>query len=145
MRQDNIIIEKIGDDYNFFEAKIQCSSEIITATNKVYIANDRLDLLQNELTKFLNDRKTVNTYWESGEKGNETTACTSFLFSKLDTQGHIRIEVFMELDDGGKYSVHNCCFYLNTEIGLLTTFCQRLHQLKQKPTGFKLLLYNDEI
>ena len=57
-----------------------------------------------------------------------------------DRLGHILIEVYMELDDGGSYSTHNCCFYLNTEMGLLERFCNKLPKLKQEPLGIEVIL-----
>ena len=60
-------------------------------------------------------------------------------FFHKDKLGHIQIEVYMELDDGGIFSSHNCCFYVSTELGLLLKFNKALYlfkeqQLKQKIT-----------
>lgn len=50
----------------------------------------------------------------------------------------------MELDDGGSYSSHNCCFYLNTEIGLLEKFCEKIPTLKQNLLGIKVVLNDND-
>lgn len=57
-------------------------------------------------------------------------------FFKKDRQGHFIIEVFAELQDGGEYEKHNCCFYVNTEYGLLMNFCNRLERIKQRKIGY---------
>ena len=58
----------------------------------------------------------------------------------LFRSGHIGIEVFAELDDGGNYTEHNCCFFINTEYGLLMNFCERLFRLKNSPAGYEIQL-----
>ena len=68
--------------------------------------------------------------WANEDRGNDSTACLSLRFLRKDRLGHIIIEVFAELDDGGDYARHNCCFFVNTEYGLLMNFCERLAQLK---------------
>lgn len=57
-----------------------------------------------------------------------------------DKLGHIIIEVYAELDDGGKHSEHNCCFFVETEYGLLMNFGERLDRLKNRPAGCEVRL-----
>ena len=80
----------------------------------------------------------------NGKKGDDSTACITFEFIHKDKLGHILIEVYMELDDGGNYSSHNCCFYLNTEIGLLEKFCQKLPTLKRELLGIEVVLNDND-
>lgn len=63
-----------------------------------------------------------------------------FAFFREDELGHIAIEVFAELDDGGDYSKHNCCFFVRTEYGLLMNFCDHLVQLKNGSVGCEIRL-----
>lgn len=65
--------------------------------------------------------------------------CIFSLF-RDDELGHIAIEVFAELDDGGDYSKHNCCFFVRTEYGLLMNFCDHLDQLKNGSVGCEIRL-----
>ena len=83
-------------------------------------------------------------FWENGKKGDDSNACITFEFIHKDRLGHILIEVYMELDDGGNYSSHNCCFYLNTEIGLLEKFCQKLPTLKRELLGIEVVLNDND-
>lgn len=128
---DNIIIEKIWQDNGFFEAKVQCSSEMITASANVYISDDQIDALEKQLSTFLNNRKIEKVYWESGELGDQSPACVTFLFFRPDSLGHICIEVFLELDDGGKFSKHNCCFYVHAETQQICDFLRQLPILRE--------------
>lgn len=50
----------------------------------------------------------------------------------------------MELDDGGEFSDHNCCFYINTEYGLLQLFRDQLPKLKQ-PELFSVVRLNERL
>ena len=78
--------------------------------------------------------------WANGEKGDGSTACLSLRFFNKDKLGHINIEVYAELDDGGKHSEHNCCFFVETEYGLLMNFSERLDRLKNRPAGCEIRL-----
>ena len=52
-----------------------------------------------------------------------------------DKLGHILVEVYLELNDGGDYDYHNCCFYVDTELGLLEEFSKKLYILKEPQLG----------
>ena len=139
---DYIKIQKIWYDNELIQINVVCSSKVITATTDIYVADDLIDDLIYQIKRFLNG-EVAESYWANEEKGDYSTACVSFRFLHKDKLGHILIEVYMELDDGGKYSDHNCCFYLNTEIGLLESFCERLSRLKQKASNVSLILNDD--
>lgn len=132
-------MERVWQEDDYFELRITCSSEIITATTKVYITNLSVDNLIEKIKFFLSDN-AEKCLWENGEKGDDTTAFISLEFFRKDKFGHIQIEVFMELDDGGKFSKHNCCFYMETEFGLLGNFSKNIHKLKERQIGTKIYL-----
>ena len=137
--KDYISMQKLWDDSDLAQLEIVCSSPVITASAKIYVTNALIDDLVQQIKKFL-DGQLKESYWKNGEKGDYSTACVSLRFLPKDKLGHILIEVYMELDDGGRYSSHNCCFYLNTEIGLLGTFCEKLPILKQEVFGIEVVL-----
>ena len=136
---DYIDIEKIWYDNELIQLKIVCSSTVITAAAKVYVSDALIDNLIYQIKQFL-DGQIEEGFWANEEKGDGSSACVSLRFLHKDRLGHVLIEVYMELDDGGGYSRHNCCFYLNTELGLLTTFYEKLPQLKRKLSGIKIVL-----
>ena len=143
MMVDYLMFEKVWQDEYYFQLRVTCASANITVTNKIYSSNECVVELFNKLRDFL-DGKVEECLWENGTKGDDSTACVSLRFLHKDRLGHVLVEVFIELDDGGNYSSHNCCFYVNTEIGLLTKFCDRLPRLKQKELGTKVIL-NDGV
>ena len=118
---DNLIITRFWQDIEFFQIEIECKTEFISARGKVYTTDDLIDDLYNKIETFLSG-KVYSTCWQNGTRGDATTPCISFQFFHKDKLGHILIEVFLEIDDGGALSAHNCCFYINTETGLLHQF-----------------------
>ena len=140
---DYISMEKIWQDVFCYQVKITCASCCAVATNDFYTSDDNIDALFHGLNDFMKG-KTNEFLWENGEKGDRSTACITLKFAHKDKLGHVLIETYMELDDGGSYSSHNCCFYLNTELGLLEKFCKRLPTIKQKSLGIKVVLNDSD-
>lgn len=137
--KDNITLEVVWRDTGFFQATVFCASENVSVKNNIYITDDGLDDLVNGIQLFLSEKKP-EFFWESCDRGDKSSASVSFCFMRKDGRGHILIEVYLELDDGGKHSRHNCCFFVNTELGLLEQFREKLIALKQLPLGAKVSL-----
>ena len=141
---DNIIITRLWQDVDFFQIEIECKTELIVVRGRVYTTYILIDDLYDKIGTFLSGN--VNSIcWQSGTKGDLTTPCLMLKFLHKDQLGHILIEIFMEIDDGGQPSTHNCCFYLNTEIGLLYQFRENLLNLKTPKLGISILLNNEDI
>ena len=128
---DYMTIQKIWLDADFAQFAVECSSEVITARGKIYATDAMIDQLTFQLRQFLQGQVREVT-WANEEKGMGSTPCLHLRFFPKDALGHIGVEVYLELEDGGDYSSHNCCFYLSTEMGLLDTFCNQLPLLRQK-------------
>ena len=137
--EDNIIFEKIWEDDDLIALKVVCSSSVATITSKIYVTDPLIDELIGQIKQFL-DGTSEEGIWENESRGNESTACLALRFFRKDRLGHIVIEVFAELDDGGDYTKHNCCFFVHTEYGLLMNFCRRLVKLKKNPAGYEMQL-----
>lgn len=137
--KDNIILSKIWQDDDVIELKVVCSSSVATITSKIYVSDPLIDELICQIEQFL-DGNNEEGLWANEDKGNDSTACVSLRFFRKDKLGHIVIEVFAELDDGGDYAEHNCCFFVGTEYGLLMNFCESLVQLKKNPVGYEIQL-----
>lgn len=90
---DYILIEKIWQDVFCYQVKITCASSHVVATNDIYISNDSIDALFSGLNDFIKG-KTKEFFWESGEKGDNSTACITFKFTHKDRLGHILVEVY---------------------------------------------------
>lgn len=136
---DYIEFERIWQDNDFFEMKITCSSDYITATTNIYTTNQSINNLINGLCTFIHG-KIDTCFWKNGEKGDDTTAYVSMEFIKKDSFGHIQIEIYMELNDGGSPSKHHCCFFVNTELGLLEKFQKDFHKIQMPFLGTKIAL-----
>ena len=128
--EDNIIISRCWQDVDFFQLEIECRTEVIAVRGKVYSSNEKIDELRVTIDVFL-AQKQESLYWQSGERGDSTSPCIGLRFIHKDSRGHILIEVFMEIDDGGSLDTHHCCFYINTETGLLCNFKDKLSKLKE--------------
>ena len=140
---DNIIIKRFWQDVDFFQIDIVCKSEYITAHGKVYTSDALIDELYSAIDSFLAKNEST-VCWNNGPLGNLMTPNMSFVFSYKDNLGHIQIEVFMEIDDGKTASYHNCCFYVNTEMGLLYQFKENLLKLKTPQLGIQISLNEQE-
>ena len=140
--KDYMAIQKLWYDDDLTQLEIVCSSTVITASAKIYVTDALIDDLIQQIEQFLNGR-VAESYWANEERGDNSTTCVSLRFLPKDKLGHVLIEVYMELDDGGSYSSHNCCFYLNTEIGLLAKFCEKIPMLKHELMGIEIVL-NDK-
>lgn len=138
--RDNIEFEIVWQDSDLVEVAVSCSTEKICASNKIYFSYANIMILYSQLGLFLQDDNLPEFYWESGPRGNSTTACISLKFLRKDHLGHFLIEVFMELDDGGDYISHNCCFYITTETESLLKFMNQLPYMQKYGTGFVVSL-----
>lgn len=137
--KDNIIFSKIWEDIFAIQLKAVCSSSVATITTEIYVDDDLIDDLIFQIKQFL-DGNIEEGLWANEEKGDNSTACLSLRFFNKDKLGHINIEVYAELADGGNYSEHNCCFFVETEYGLLMNFSEHLDRLKNRPVGFEVRL-----
>ena len=127
--KDDIIFSKLWQDNDVIALKAVCSAPVATITSRIYVSNSLIDELIGQIEQFLRG-DIEEGLWANEDRGNDSTACLSLRFLRKDRLGHIIIEVFAELDDGGDYARHNCCFFVNPEYGLLMNFCERLAQLK---------------
>ena len=106
---DYISMEKIWQDVFCYQVKITCASCCAVATNDFYTSDDNIDALFHGLNDFMKG-KTNEFLWENGEKGDRSTACITLKFAHKDKLGHVLIETYMELDDGGVTVVTTAAF-----------------------------------
>lgn len=137
--KDNIIFRKIWEDDEIAKLNVVCSSSVATITSEIYVSDALIDELICQIKQFLDDNDKEGL-WANEGRGDDSVACLSLRFFRKDKLGHVRIEVFMEIDDGGTLDTHNCCFYVNTEIGLLHQFKENLLKLKQPQIGIQVSL-----
>ncbi|MEA4833156.1 MAG: hypothetical protein VB118_11150 [Oscillospiraceae bacterium] len=139
---DNLLIKRVWEDIDFFEIEVIAQSKLIRASIRSYTTSEAINELAIRLSTF--PKKNNDRYlWENGVKGNSSTPFLSLEIWCSDMLGHIIIEVYMELDDGGSYDKHNCCFFINTEVGLLQRFGKSLVLLNERGIAKQLFLNDD--
>ena len=118
---DNIRIEKKWQEDSLIELKILANSEFVTAYQDCYIQDCSLDEISKKIGRYILENGNVSCYLEFGYKeGNYTPAFSMKLLPK-DSSGHVKIEVDMEINDND-LRAHRCCFYVNSELGLVEAF-----------------------
>jgi len=135
-----LTFERVWEDIDFFEIEVTAQTNIIRASVRSYTTKTLISELASKLKIFVQN-SNYRFIWENGEKGDGSTPFISLEFWYEDKLGHAVIEVFMEIDDGGSYSKHNCCFYIKTEIGLLSSFGKSLLTLSEGKVGEKIALH----
>lgn len=135
--KDNIIIEKVWGCDDFFEMQIICENSHVRASTQIYVDQTLIEQLCKGIVIFSIEKKAF--VWKSGIKGEEYGPCVEFEFKMKDKLGHINIEVFMEMNDNSKCK-HHCCFSLDTELGQLERFGERIAQIDKTLLGTKYIL-----
>ena len=131
---DTITFKKIWEDERCFELEIAAQSECVGAKTTCYADAETISRLAACCSRFPCVGKAP-CRWECGRRGDGTTPYVSLEIVHYDRSGHVRIEIFMELDDGGPLSRHTCCFFVQTELGALNRFGSRLSALVQRGVG----------
>jgi hypothetical protein len=134
----NIEFERIWQDKDFFELRCNVNSDLIYAIIKIYVNDYIIDELSYKINQFINHE--IQCFeWETGEKGNGSTPDFIMKVFYKDRCGHIRIEVFLEIDDGASLEEHNCCFYIDDiEVNQLERFGKGIQHLKENIIGTKI-------
>lgn len=136
--KDNIIMEKIWEDSDLIELKIICNAEYIEAFQSCYIPIQFLEKVHNEINAYI-DNSNQNCYLEFGKKTGNYTPAFSMDILKMDKLGRIKIEVDMEISDNDERK-HRCSFFIESEIGLLEQFNNKLLKLEKDEIGNKIML-----
>lgn len=132
-------IERVWEDNDFFEIEVCAQSELIFAKVRSYTTEESISELASHLKSF--PKAYGDRYkWENGSKGNGYTPFVSLEFRCANKVGHIIIEVYMEIDDCSDYDKHNCCFFIETDPGLLNEFGRSLLSLNTEGIGRKVVL-----
>lgn len=129
---NNIKITKEWEDASLLELKIEAVSEYISANQLCYIQD--MDLEKNGVKiKEYSYEFSKSCYVEFGKKTGKYTPAFSLEFLPADKSGKIKIEVDMEIADNEERK-HRCCFYVDSEIGLVEQFGLKLIQMAAQNT-----------
>lgn len=144
---DNLKITRVWRDNDFTEIIIAAKSKQIQAYTISYANEDLIEKLSEKLIAF-NGRPDDEFIWEHGIKGDEYTPYVSLAVICKDELGHIQVEIYFEINSGGPLGKHHCCFFIETELGLLHNFGKSLKHINA-PTndpalGMEIVLNPEE-
>ena len=131
--QDNLTFEKTYQNDTLIELKISASSEYASAYQHCYIQDIELKNIAEKICNYV-DNYSEACYLEFGHKQGNYTPAFSMELLPADSFGHVKIEVDIEIDDNDSRS-HRCCFYVNSELGLVGQLGKTLKELVAGPIG----------
>lgn len=135
---DNIIFEKVYQDGNLIELKISASSQYISAFQLCYIEDKKILDAAQKIESYIKNFDS-EYYLEFGEKEGMYTPAFSMLVLPADSCGHVKIEVDMEIDDNDA-RLHRCCFFVESELGLVEQMGTSFKKLLSEPVGIIVAL-----
>ena len=124
---DNIKFKKTYQEDNLINIKVFISSKFVNIWQDCYVSCEELIEHSKIILNFINIDET-ESYVEFGDKTGQCTPSFSMKFEKVDSCGHIRIEMDMEIEDN-TIRKHRCQFYIKTEYGLFEKFANSLVNL----------------
>ena len=137
---DNIIIEKIYEDTDLMEIKINVISKFVTAHQHCYTYSEGLETHSDEIISY--SKKIQEDYYaEFGEKEGNYTPAFSLKFLKAEANGHLKIEVDLEIDDNEERK-HRCSCYIKTDLGSVERFGNALRSLATSDVGVEIRLHD---
>lgn len=136
---DTIVFEKVWQDNELLELKISARSEFVTAYQKCYIQDTALEEIAEKICDYMKDYKQ-SCYLEFGHKSGNYSPAFSMCLMAADNSGHVKIEVDIEIDDNDTRT-HRCCFYVNSELGLIEKLGYSLKKIIREEVGSKADLY----
>lgn len=136
---DNITFEKIWQDDSLIELKISANSEFVSAYQSCYIQDKKLEEIAERIYNFAQDYNEA-CYLEFGKKEGNYTPAFSMCMLPVDTSGHVKIEVDIEIADNDMRT-HRCCFYVKSELGLIEQLGMALKKLIKVPDGSEVSLH----
>lgn len=124
---DYLSFEKIWQDNELLELKISAGSEFVSAYQNCYIQDKALENIAEKIAGYSRNY-TESCYLEFGKKEGAYTHAFSMCILPAEVSGHIKIEVDIEIDDND-IRAHRCCFYVNSELGLVEKLGSSLKRL----------------
>ena len=128
--QDKLVFEKIYQDDSLLELKISAKSENVSAYQNCYIQDTELSAISEKIYKYVDNYQEA-CYLEFGHKEGNYTPAFSMKLLPADVHGHVKIEVDIEIDDNDTRS-HRCCFYVNSELGLVEQMGKTLKRIAEE-------------
>ena len=135
---DNIIIEKKWNDGELIEIQLFSNNDLINVHQDCYISKSDLKDNAERILQYAAKPKQ-ECYIEFGRKMGNYTPAFSMLLLPIDSCGHMRIEMDVEIVDNDTRS-HRCSFYVNSELGLIERFARKMLGLLNAEIGWQIQL-----
>ncbi len=135
---DNIILKKVWQDGTIIELEISANSEFVSAYQNCYIEDKALLEISEKMCNYIENYDTA-CYLEFGKKEGNYTPAFSMYILPADMHGHVKIEVDVEIADNETRS-HRCCFFVNSELGLVEQLGKSLEKLISGLEGVEISL-----
>lgn len=124
--RDNIQMKKIGALGETMTVEITSQSSQVHVNTTVHLTNTAIEELRDTIGEFLSE-PDLEVYWESDIPGLGDGPTVSFRFLPGDSENHVLIENYLELDDGSDFSRHTCCFYIHSSRHSISEFSKQLY------------------
>lgn len=140
MVNNNMIFEKIWQDKDLIELRITAISKYVNAYQNCYVENNFLKGVPEIISNYIKNYDE-ECYIEFGKKEGNFTPAFSMKFLPADIHGYVKIEVDLEIADN-ETRAHRCCFYVDSELGLIERMGKSLSELGDSEIGDVCTLYD---
>ena len=128
MMNDNISIEKLWYDEDFYEVQIIMSTKQIHCKINTYIVDEEINALSQKILDYVKN-----------DTGFYSDSCPKIIIESFikDISGHIVLNASCQLqsiEENAKCN-YNCKFPIKTEMGLLYNFAKQLPKLNEQEVG----------
>lgn len=127
------------EDESLIEIKITAISKYSTSYQMCYINESELIEMISKINIYINNY-TENVYIEFGDKKGNYTPAFSMKLLKADIQGHVKIEVDVEIDDNENRN-HRCIYFVESELGAIERFNQQAVKFFKSPIGTTISMF----
>ena len=142
---DNIIFEKVWDDYNgfnnvgdFFQINVTAYNSFIKVNNfNYYMSEECIKELSKLISKYIQDNKPMLYDHKKGAVDNNEIMTLEI--EPINDHGHVIIDLKIEnsSDIGNKNYAE---LFIETELGLLENFGKNILELIKSDVGYKVSL-----
>jgi len=139
--KDNLKFSRNWEDDTMVELKVEAQNEYVYIWQTCYVDNTFLKKQASAIANFV-ESSDRSLYIEFGKIVGNYTPAFSMEFSRIDSSGHIKIDLNLENEDDTDRK-HRCQLYVKTEQGLLLQFGEGLDAFSEhKCNQIELNMFN---
>lgn len=138
---DNLRFTIIWIDSNLVKLKIDACAQYVSVFQHCYVSADDLTVFSKRIIDYI-DNPINECYLEFGKKNGNYTPAFSMMILPMNKNGHVTIEVDLEIDDNISRN-HRCSFFINSELGCVERFGKRLNDFIFKGVGAEIVMNPD--